>query len=323
MLTAAAGVFVGLRTSAWMLVGGLVTGYVLGPLAIADGARAFVDELTAPRAPAPEVVLGGAALVPPAAARGGDVWVDLATLPALTDHRVRGAVVIPLALGVEWLVRALGPEPGPRALREVAVRRGVVLPDPPAIGLAVRARATTAGAALELVDRDGGVRIAAHADAPRPPTLPPSDAAPTAALDPRAAAPYCPGRLFHGPQFHALRAITALSADGGVAELAGLHALGWPGRGWRTDVAAIDGAIQLAALICTVAGMGQTLPLAVARIGLHREPRPGPLTAAVVLRTRAADRALCDAWVIGHDGAPVAELTGLALFVAPRGTTEA
>src|SRR5262249_19793000 len=36
LLLVAAGVFVGLRTTVWMLIGGLVTGFVLGPIALAS-----------------------------------------------------------------------------------------------------------------------------------------------------------------------------------------------------------------------------------------------------------------------------------------------
>lgn len=295
----------------------------VGLIPLQAGAAAFVRECGAPssaeRAPV-EVLLGSAQLSSADPPRRGEVWVDATTLPYLTDHRVRGAVVLPVALAMEWLARvAAPPASGPIALADVRVRRGIVLPDFGRAGERLRAVNTPSakGIALELLDASGAVRFTARADETVLPAAGPR--APVTAAPPGGAI-YAPDRLFHGPRFHVVDALHALSADGGRATLKGTLDMGWEGGPWRTDPAAVDGALQVAVLSCHAAGMGATLPLAIARAVVHA-PARGPIACVVETRSRTAERAVFDAWLTGEGGAPVAELRGIEVYVAPSGTS--
>jgi acyl transferase domain-containing protein/NADP-dependent 3-hydroxy acid dehydrogenase YdfG len=297
----------------------------VGLLPLDAGAAAFVRESEAPAAggPAPtEVLLGSARLPSAAAPRRGEVWIDAATHPYLDDHRIRGAAVVPVALALEWLARLVAPDArGAIALADFQVRRGVVLADFGRAGERLQVVATPGsdGAALAILDAAGAVRFAARTE-PFAASLP--DPAP-AVGPPLAGLLYGPDRLFHGPRFQVLDAVSALSPRGGRATLKGTAELGWPGGPWRSDPAALDGALQLALLSSLAAGLGPTLPLAVARVILHERRGGGPLTCVLETRSRSAERAVFDAQIAAADGAPLVDLRGLEMFVAPSGTSGA
>ncbi|MBK6531468.1 MAG: SDR family oxidoreductase [Deltaproteobacteria bacterium] len=100
-------------------------GVALIPLA--EGARRFVDEITA--APGEvETVVGGAMGEGPlgskttATVMSVEVAVDQGSHPYLTDHRVAGKPVLPVALAIEWMARAaraFRPAAGAMRLRDL------------------------------------------------------------------------------------------------------------------------------------------------------------------------------------------------------------
>jgi hypothetical protein len=247
------------------------------------------------------------------------VWIDAGTMPHLDDHRVRGVVVLPVVLALEWLARAAAPgSRGPISLHDVHVRRGVLLPGYGRAGERVRIVATPGsdGVSLELHDAAGGVRVVARAGSPSAPLAPAPPRADGVALG---GPLYGPERLFHGPAFQVLSELRALSPEGGVAAVKGTLEAGWPGGPWRTDPAAIDGALQVALLTSLAAGMGPTLPLRIAEV--TSEPHTGgPISCVVETRSRSAERAIFDAWLTGPRGEQVAALRGIEMFLAPSGT---
>lgn len=288
----------------------------VGLIPQADGAAALVREHEAAPGGAVEVLLGCAS-IGSSASRRGEVRVDEASLPFLSDHRVRGTVVVPLVLAIEWLARLTDAAPArPITLHDVRVRRGVLLPGFGAAG--ERLRIVASGSTLEIHDDSGAARFAARLDGPAPAaSAPPGERVDGIALE---GAIYRPDRLFHGPRFQVLSELHALSPAGGRATMKGTLDMDWPGGPWRTDAAALDGALQIALLSSLTAGMGPTLPLAIARVTVHRLPSRGPLTCVVETRSRADERATFDAWITAADGALVTELTGVEMFVAPSGT---
>jgi hypothetical protein len=289
----------------------------IGLIPLEEGAAAFVREASRADGPSAEVLLGSAHLASAAASRRGEVLIDAATLPHLEDHRVRGTVVLPVVMAVEWFARMAAP--GPVSLHDVHVRRGVLLP---AYGRAAEraeivATPAPAGATFELKDASGAVRIVARAGAAPAQLTEPSRGASGMTLD---GPLYGSDRLFHGPTFQTIAEVQALSPEGARASLKGTLDLGWRGGPWRIDPAAIDGALQLALLSSLAAGMGQTLPLRIAEVIAFEPPARGPIFCVVELRSRSAERATFDAWLTGPQGEPVAVLRGIEMFVAPSGT---
>jgi uncharacterized oligopeptide transporter (OPT) family protein len=119
LLLVAAGVFVGLRTTVWMLAGGLVTAFVLGPIALAS---TWTDAL---------------GRVVPAATKLGSAWVEVgiwAGAPLLTAYAL-------VALAGNW--RAFGRTFARRAARGAADDPSAAIASPGSAG----ARSTPGGSA--------------------------------------------------------------------------------------------------------------------------------------------------------------------------------
>jgi hypothetical protein len=55
-------------------------------------------------------------------------------------------------------------------------------------------------------------------------------------------------KLFHGPDFQVIKSLEGVSPNAASATLVGTEGMNWPGDLWKTDVAAIDGGLQLAIL---------------------------------------------------------------------------
>jgi hypothetical protein len=84
------------------------------------------------------------------------------------------------------------------------------------------------------------------------------------------------------------------------------------------DIAAVDGALQLALLWARRAGAGDTLPMSVGECRVHRAgPVEGQIR-CVVRGLRADDAgAVCDIALLESDGGPVLELFDVHLVRRP------
>ncbi|WP_051733075.1 type I polyketide synthase [Kitasatospora phosalacinea] len=302
------------RSVAWgPWAGGMVTPELaerfgragIDTIALSTGARAVVQEVRS-AGPVGVVLEAGRGL----GATVDRTWaalvqVDSAHQPHLLDHAVGGRPVLPLALAAEWLLRATGAD----ALAGLRVLRALPLPDLEGRGHVVRVVATEDGVELRCGD---GIHVragAADTAAPGHWTEPGGVATPLR---------YDGRPLFHGPMFRALDGAATVTADGAAATVRGLRELGWPGRHWRTDPAALDGCLQLALLWAREVLGEDVLPMAVGRLTVHR---PGPLDGPgrCVLRPGrvAAPVAGCDVAVLDASGRVVAELLGVELVVRP------
>jgi acyl transferase domain-containing protein len=265
---------------------------------VAAGARAFVEEVRS--GGQAELVIGGgspdAGLDATPRSWSMEVLVDSRTYPTLASHRIEDVPVLPVVLVVEWFVRAAvacRPGAGRPRIRDVRVMRGVRLENFEGTGdrlILTTTESTEGGSAslrMELRGEAGALHYSGTAEfvggEQRPPfelLRPPMDE-----WDLEAEELY-DGRLFHGPDFQAIRKLDGVSAEGAAASLAGTLELGWS-EGWRTDVVAMDGALQLARL-WGIHHLGQaSLPTRIGSITLHSdEPHAGPVQC--VLRSDAS-----------------------------------
>jgi hypothetical protein len=282
------------------------------------GARAFVAE----GRPADDVVvmIGGSA---PPAARDAvfDIWVDETSCPYLKDHSVSGAPVVPVALAIEWFLRAMGglPKDGTPVIRSLKVVRGIRL-DPAMSGELLRITRREAESKWQLELRAPGnsnaLCYSATADfAPAPPER-------TAQVEP--AGPSITGEiydgtvLFHGPAFQALRSLEALDGIGMSANVAGLSALGWSAEAWQTDPAAIDGMLQVGAKWSEKLLGGAVLPMAFESFHIF-EPGAarGMLRATARTLHQRNSRVVCDVALAEPGGDLVALLSGAEFVLRP------
>jgi hypothetical protein len=197
---------------------------------------------------------------------------------------------------VEWFVRAAvacRPGAGRPRIRDVRVMRGVRLENFEGTGdrlILTTTESTEGGSAslrMELRGEAGALHYSGTAEFVGGEQIPPFELLrpPMDEWDLEAEELY-DGRLFHGPDFQAIRKLDGVSAEGAAASLAGTLELGWS-EGWRTDVVAMDGALQLARL-WGIHHLGQaSLPTRIGSITLHSdEPHAGPVQC--VLRSDAS-----------------------------------
>jgi hypothetical protein len=277
-----------------------------GPTRVIIGAGGDADELT----------VGG---------EHRSFWVSVGPADShLADHGPAGAPVVPIAVAMEWLARAVRRERSSAAtmvLRDVRVLKPISLDSFPDTDrrLLVSSRLVSSAAGrrlgLELRGEDGAVYCRASADvgplrgAAWAVWTPPAD------LEPLERNRLYDGRvLFHGPRFQSINVLDGVSAAGSAAWLAGLHELGWAHEDWQTDPAAVDGGLQVAVLWAERVLGGASLPEAVGEYRLwKRGPATGSVHCMVGPREMREDRAVCDVGYFDEDDSLRAELFGVEL----------
>lgn len=296
-------------------------------IGLAAGAEAFVTELTS-GAPDVRVLMaaGDAAAMDPAAAEiTAEIVVSDASHPQLRDHTIAGRRVVPLAMMVDWLLRATvdaDADLSDRALvaQDVRVLAKATLPDSGRATFVVRTRRTTgANPQLELTGQYGEHHCRAMVF-PATEPLAPYLGAGSAGLTPidRDTA-YAGPALFHGPRFQAITDIEGVTAATAIGTVAGVRPLGWPAEPWRIDPAAVDGAFQLAVLWAEQALGTASLPMSMREGRFHPAPPTDEPLRCVVRAVAVNDAdAVCDVVLIAADGTTVAELSGLQLVARPR-----
>jgi NADP-dependent 3-hydroxy acid dehydrogenase YdfG/acyl carrier protein len=290
------------------------------------GARAFVAELADPAGPARVLLTAGGPAFDNGPAGPGQAAEVTPARPAyalLDDHRIDGTAVVPVAVLVHWftaLARSWRPDAGPVVLYDLRVRRRIELPEQEP-RLLLRGRPSPAeparpgGLAVELsaagTSYAGAVAVAGRCPAPGH-----WAAADLLGLEP-VPEPYDGRVLFHGPAFQVLDQVR-LCAEGGRAALRVRDTGPWRTVPWTVDVAALDGALQLAVGWASRSATGAALPMSVRECRVHRDG--GDWAAAqVVVTARRADQvsAECDAAVLAEDGTALAELLGVELIHRP------
>ena len=293
-------------------------------LALEEGARRFVAEIGAHGS---EVVLiaGDAAeagaLQPRLLRKSLAFRVAPSTHAFLNDHRVRGDVVLPAVLALEWMTRAaLAVRPSLRVaeILDLRVKRGARLERfVNGAWFFASAHETSNGQGsrldLELRGADATLHYTARGvlEEKAPASL--SAEPPIRAAGGSDASAYA-GRLFHGPAFQVIRGLEALDADGASARLAGVATQAWGGGPWQTEAAALDGALQLAILWGREKTGSATLPTGIERIRFHADgPAALDLECRLSGRSASALRTLSDAILVDANGRPFAELRGIEM----------
>ncbi|MFC5148802.1 SDR family NAD(P)-dependent oxidoreductase [Streptomyces aureoversilis] len=307
------------------------------------GAQAFVEELTRPgeddRVLLVAVPAGAraqrelpAVLPPPGMRRlqAAGARVTPATHPYLAHHVIRGRAVLPLAQSLEWILaaaRAWNPAAAALTLRDIRVLLPAYWEATDTQGKEFTLHGTNGTSdpgSLTVELRGAGGRVHCRA-------LAAADDGPAGAVPPVPAETEVPALppwergeiydgdvLFHGPLLHALTSVEGMGPAGARGTLAGSAALGWPGDTWQTDLAALDGALQLAVLWAPEVLGEAALPMSVGTFRLHHRARAqGPVT-CTLQAVRAEDNAAwCHLRLAGEDGTPFADLFDVGLIRRP------
>ncbi|OLZ51471.1 beta keto-acyl synthase [Amycolatopsis coloradensis] len=290
-----------------------------------SAADAFVAELSDAPGGDTRVVLTAGEDGPGDRLNAASIRVDAASHPYLLDHQPADVPVLPMASALDWLAGAARdwrPRPGTLVLRDVRVLRTADLSRLENDGhrFVVEGRqAESGGKAVALELRDGD-RATTFYRATLVPDRPPCAewTVPAELVPPVIDVFYGGPRHFHGPAFQVLLSTESLSREGALGVVEGLSARGWPGSGWTTDVAAVDGAFQLAVLWAEFVLDAGALPMGVGEFRLHRDGLlPGEGRCVVRAGSVRDTRVTCDVALLDPDGEPRFELLAVELVRRP------
>jgi malonyl CoA-acyl carrier protein transacylase len=306
------------------------------PIALHDGAAAFVDELSSGASDDVEIVLGAALAEGPSPSTRKTVpadrfvrTLDRASMPHLEDHRVRGEVVLPVVIAMElFAAAAASARPGQsvRGVRDVRVIKGVRLPR---FGNGGHEAVVSLDGNGDVVDAtltvDGVLAYRAKVEltvdvdarAPRSHTLPPL--APTSFRAPLYSSSTASGLLFHGPRFQLIEQLDGVDGSGRVmaARVLSTRAAAWEGR-FSIDAAALDAGLQLLLLWARQATGGAFLPTGVGGFVVNSAlPALGSLVCVVEGKGRPDLKAVADIVFLDERGRVVFEMTDVEAHRLP------
>jgi hypothetical protein len=301
-------------------------------IAPVDGAAAFVNELSQGASDDVEVVLGaalsesavdGAQEAPVVAAEPAGErstrHVDVATMPFLVDHAVKGEVVLPVVVALDLIATAASEaRPGQvvRQLRDVKVIKGVRLPRFHGTGhdVVVELQPSGAGALAASLYADGVLSYRAVVDVVDEVvgSLPPLRTVPALGAASFNAPLYNSssrsGLLFHGKSFQLIEQVEGASSTTMAARVTSTRSASWGGR-FTVDAAALDAGLQLVLLWARQQTGGAFLPTSIGALVLHRLSLPrGTLSCVVDGKGEVGLRARADVAFIDDQGRVVFEM---------------
>ncbi len=234
----------------------------------------------------------------------------------LDDHRVGGRVVLPLASAVDRMIAAAVATsalrtPGVVTVRDLAVPRGVILPDQGGdivtrASADIRGGESTVDVELCSLSPQGAVlayraRVTTTTTAAPPVLTPPGGDPGAISLD-----EFYTRHTFHGPRLRAVEHV----ANVGHGHITGTLRTGGPRDAAPSMVMAVDGALQLCAYWAVVHHGRIGLPIGVGEIRVVGPvPANARLECRALLRAEGADRFEGDIDLIDTTtGAPVIQL---------------
>jgi NAD(P)-dependent dehydrogenase (short-subunit alcohol dehydrogenase family) len=244
-----------------------------------------------------------------------DVLVNAVTHPFLDGHRIKGVAVVPAVMVLEWFCRAAAivhPELVVTACRDLRVLRGVPVDtfDQRGVRLVLNLRTLPDPSKTELeaklFDDQNRPRYSAIVEMARVPARPPMDL-PGVPADGKAW-PWTLEEayseiLFHRGPFATVRSLGLVSENGASGSTVGLRAVDWPDAAWTTDVALMDGGVQVAALWGTHILGRLPLPTHIGSFHLYeRGPALSPVRCLVRGKRMGQHRVLADLAYVLEDG---------------------
>lgn len=283
---------------------------------VADGARAFVEELS--RGAATQVILG-CGLEQVGDATPERLRIDVADVPVLDGHRIERAPVLPMTMALDALLGVGRVHVGPDCeVRDLRLLQGLVLADGRG-ELDVRTTPDTTGTGIvgTLVHTSGRPAYQAELVPAPDGTVPMAHplAEPEGDLPDACRHPY-DGPLFHGPSFQVIREIVSCTATSIAARLSTFAAMGWP-TGWQIDPAALDGALQLLRVWGIARGGRPSLPTAIGRCRAWASwPAAGEVGCTLQCRQDNPFKLSADALFVDlATGRPLLSLDGIVMHV--------
>ncbi len=302
-----------------------------------EGSRVFVEEITESGGENVEVVIGpkplngGIATSAVSGVMSLGLRVNQEEYPFIDCHRIKDVPVVPVALVLEWFFRAAllyNRDMRCVACRDLKVLQGIKLKRFLDGGdrLTISCRRISNGdgsrLAMEISRPSGGAYYTAELElAEKLGTSLGGQRAPANGLPKWTwdAKEVYETKLFHGPELQVIRSLEGVSDETATALLEGIKNKLWPGELWTSDVAAIDGGLQLAILWGLHTLGKQSLPT---KIGSYRSYYDGPIEGPVYceLRRKAVSNSATASDIFFYDKAErlAAELCDVEMHMLPE-----
>ena len=298
------------------------------------GASMLADELCGAQPGQVELVLGGeprpeALLVVGADERRLELEVNInhETHSYLTGHAIEGEVVVPVALALEWfsrMARAFRPDLQLQSINDLKVLKGIRLQDFSGLGdrfvLSCRQLSNGHGAllALELSGADGTLHYRGQAQMVSSRTPANHGKAAGPALDDWGGAPVYGDVLFHTDSFQVIQDVDGVGDAGISGTLKGVESAQWSWEHWNTDVAALDGGLQMLLLWARDHMGGAVLPMGIGQTLVHAEAPPeGTVTCVARCRPSGKSRGIADISFKDESGVLFTEFKDVELILRP------
>jgi len=298
------------------------------------GARMLADELHGAQPEQVEVVLGGeprpeALLVVGSKDRVLELEIQLSqdTHAYLAGHSLNEAVVVPVVLVIEWFSRVaktFRTDMHLESIKGLKVLKGIRLADFEGNGdrFILRCNQLSNGQGvllnLELRSASGTLHYRAQAQMLDARTTVSTQAAAKLSLKDWGTAPIYGDVLFHTDKFQVIDKLNGMSKDGIAGTLKGVDKAKWNWEAWNTDVAAMDGGLQMLLLWARDQMGGAALPMGIGEIRLSPElPSTGKIFCTAECRASSKNKGVADVSFHNEEGIRVAEFKDVELILRP------
>jgi hypothetical protein len=302
------------------------------------GARMLADELHGAQPKQVEIVLGGeprpeALLVVGSQDRVLELAVQLSldTHAYLSGHSLNDAVVVPVVLVIEWfsrMAKTFRTDLHLQSIKDLKVLKGIRLVDFEGTGdrFMLRCKQLSNGKGallnLELYSASGTLHYRAQAQMVDTQATVSNQAAADLSLQDWGGAPIYGDVLFHTDKFQVIDTLKGMSQSGIAGTLNGVEKAKWNWETWNTDVAAMDGGLQMLLLWARDQMDGAALPMGIGEIRLSPDlPSAGKITCTAECRASSKNKGVADVSFHNEDGIRFAEFKDVELILRPMTST--
>jgi NAD(P)-dependent dehydrogenase (short-subunit alcohol dehydrogenase family) len=298
------------------------------------GAKMFVDEMRGAHPDQVEVVLGGEPRAEALMVVGSEdrklsleVALHRDSHAYLAGHAIDGKVIVPVVLVLEWFTRvanAFRTDLDLESIQKLQVLKGIQLAnfDEGGDRLQITCHQLSNGRgallALELKGPSGVLHYRAQAQMVENLNANTQIQEPRLTLADWGNAPIYGDVLFHKDQFQVIEALDGVADDGISGTLKGVENAEWTWEHWSTDVAAMDGGLQMLLLWARNKLGGAALPMAIGEMRVSGGlPPKGSIRAVAHCRAESKHRGIADVLFHSENGERFAELRGVELILRP------
>ena len=254
----------------------------IGLITLDDGAAFFRRELRLAQNEVVEMV-AAASVSEPKRTIQMKIDLDPERLPTLRDHVIKGHIVLPVVIILEWLVRlgkALAPFTSSFVeISDLQVLSGITMAldssEKPSLLFEIAEPRLDGLRDVLVSDETGRPRYRACLDifdaAQRSGnSISPAIGELTLNAWPMSVTEAYEKTLFHGPSFASIATLEGVCAHGGASLLKRSCDLGWQQQYWSTDPAMLDGGLQLGLLWASLHQPSLVLPQKIGRLVQYR-----------------------------------------------------